>query len=494
MVCRFRASEGAARGRARLAEFLWRRSLVLCVVAAFAVVTQAPASAQGDGDWSPPSAVFEVQVGPRTYLQGTSLVADQTGAAHLAWLHVPDVNDESQNAIYYSRWNGEGWTDPVDIFVPGADLRLGYPVLVPAPDGRLHMFWTLGGYVWHSWAWADGAASVSAWEPPEAVVVTDAPTDAAMDAKLDGEGVFHIVYSERLGELRYIQSPDGGATWSVPVSVSSVTAETTTWKPRIAVSPGGRLHAVWTETFGGTDTLGVRYAQSEDGGRTWSAPLEFGSRYHADGNVLAGDDATVYLVWNGGIGAGGGRFFQWSGDGGLTWSQPIQFSSRAGMANNPSLAVDSSGQLHLITGDSSYVTWDGQVMSAPREFAPPETERSQLAIVTGNQVLAIWPLTAGKIEYAVRQLDIPAFPTRLPPAPTVTTVTMPPWSQALGVTAAAEPTGTAQATATGTELFSGPQGSPGFMPMVQPVLAGAGGAAVVIMAVGVFRHVRRGRR
>ena len=384
----------------------------------FSTSLMAQGSLDPCGGWSPLEPLF-VNPDPTEVLDNlaTSLVVDDQGQAHLAWLSFPlRIKDGSQDAFLYSRWDGESWTQPVDIFAASGTLRLGWPVLVPEPSGKLHIFWNTGSYIYHSWAWAEQADSAQAWMQPELVVSETEPDSAPIDVKLDTEGRFHLVFTKRTGDARYTYSDDGGQSWSAPVSVSSVGANVTTFVPKLSVTPEiGTIHVMWTEfPLSEGRSLRVNYARSVDGGNTWSDPLEMGSQFPSDGNVLAVDDGIVYVAWNGGVG-GGGRYFRWSLDGGVTWSNVIRFSDRAGQSSFPSLALDSNNMLHILTGDGEYTSGDGQNLNPVCEFAPPYTERSRLAVVSGNQVLIVIPKTGGEsVDFAFKNLPIPAIPTIAP--------------------------------------------------------------------------------
>jgi hypothetical protein len=88
--------------------------------------------------------------------------------------------------------------------------------------------------------------------------------------------------------LTLVRSTDRGATWSAPIVVSDVRAvgvsdpQNTTREIRDAANLGafasganGRLAAVWQDArFSGGTRDGIAFARSDDGGRTWSAPVQ----------------------------------------------------------------------------------------------------------------------------------------------------------------------------------------------------------------------------
>lgn len=369
------------------------------------------AHAQSNMGWSEPAILFADMV--NSYK--SSLVADQFGAAHLIWA-VPD-----DATYYYSRWNGEEWTTPIDVIaIPGDGELVGVPELVAASDGKLHLFWALEN-IMHSWAWADAADSARAWSTPEVIVFPEGFGAGPMGAREDLIGGLHLVYAVGRGNVYYVHSDDG-LHWSEPSIVSQVIPDVNTSAPKLDIGQDGRVHVVWNEwpTDGGpAQSNQVYYTHSADGGETWTSPRQLGGLADSGGNVLADEKGTVYLAWQAGISSSSeGRFLQRSTDGGDNWETPVNFGRLKGQSGAPSMALDSAGTLHLITGDGEYVYWDSQGISQPLDLRPlyEQTENSRLVVVHGNQVLAvIIPFFSEGLYYSVRQLPLPAAPADKPP-------------------------------------------------------------------------------
>ncbi len=374
--------------------------------------------------WSPAEILWQATPGMGLYINNaTHLVTDPAGAVHLAWLNFPKDagNNSDQVAIYYSRWDGRDWTTPVDVFAATSAQPLGAPVLLPTEDGRVHILWISNSRLMRSSAWADDSVRPQAWTSPVAAADFSRPVRASFDATVDAQGVFHAVVVENMGKAYYLRSEDQGATWSEPGQLSSLGPDTASFLPQLAVAPDGRIHVVWSEVTAedyGQRLGGVYYAFSYDDGATWSEPVEFAGPGHSDANVAVFKGDQVYVAWNAGTSTSGGRYLKYSNDGGVTWSDSLKFSERAGLSNYPSIALDSVGILHLMTGDGEYVMWDGATFTPAEPLSPVsiQTERCRLAISSGNVLVAVFPPDDGIVYSAVRRLDVPAIPTRKPAA------------------------------------------------------------------------------
>jgi hypothetical protein len=76
-------------------------------------------------------------------------------------------------------------------------------------------------------------------------------------------------------DVMFARSLDGGATWSPPTRLNDDAAGTNAWQwfATLAVAPDGRLDVIWNDTRGsGQDRLSeLFYSSSSDGGVSWSA-------------------------------------------------------------------------------------------------------------------------------------------------------------------------------------------------------------------------------
>lgn len=126
------------------------------------------------------------------------------------------------------------------------------------------------------------------------------------------------------------------------------------------VGPGGVVHAVWTHMDSNQSPIVLHASRSEDGGVTWSEPVEIvqmqaaGVPFQRSGDILATaaiDSKTgrLYVAWMDGRFTGGVAqvALSRSDDGGRTWSAPQRVSDGPGDAPSytPALAVSGDGRV-----------------------------------------------------------------------------------------------------------------------------------------------------
>ena len=144
----------------------------------------------------------------------------------------------------------------------------------------------------------------------------------APQVAVDEKGVVHLVYFKAAkgndGDLYYVRSADGGATWSSPaVRVNSQPNSSVAARvPRVAVGRGGRVHVVWNGSsqalpkgprnpgqpadspYNGMPLL---YARLNDAGDAFEPQRNLMTRtYTLDGGaaVAADREGNVYAVWH----------------------------------------------------------------------------------------------------------------------------------------------------------------------------------------------------
>ncbi|MBM4429746.1 MAG: exo-alpha-sialidase, partial [Chloroflexi bacterium] len=311
----------------------------------------------GDEPWSP-----SLQLGvPDEASAFPVLVPDTSGGLHLFWVGERSADISPSGPAYYHRyWDGREWSPPVDILTsPHRDGFLpvdtaGGPSVALDSRGWLHVIWVgSSGRMYYSSAPTDRASSARAWSAPRVLSFSALGTTAMVAGQ---DSTLHLLYDRALDNpgVSYMQSADGGETWSEPVDVSGeITPDEFAVSVRLAIDGRGWLHAGWHHRRVTPERIFpiiARYARSEDGGRNWSEPMtveaEVGAAFV---NPVVDKQDNVHLFW---IGPGGQRYHRWSSDGGYTWTEPERiFPVFAGAWNGwVAAAVDSAGTLHAVTG------------------------------------------------------------------------------------------------------------------------------------------------
>jgi hypothetical protein len=265
------------------------------------------------------------------------------------------------------------------------------------------------------------AASPRAWSEPGIL----ATFLGEPDITISNSGEIYVAYLDAgSNSIAVVASNDGGLTWSAPFRVASSSFGSLSIDVRIAVDTTERLHIAWTEAElpDGWPPTGAFYAQSLDGGLTWSQPLQVTGPGHGQIGVTAIGDNQVHLVWRSSIG-GDGTFHQWSQDGGVTWSTPHQYSDRGGFSGLPSFAVDSTGTLYYAIGPAYVASWsegdqgdyvDVATAQVRSQYRKSSGEMAVLAITSGNVVHVVFETDFRYLWHTWRRLDIPPLPTVTP--------------------------------------------------------------------------------
>ncbi len=208
---------------------------------------------------------------------------------------------------------------------------------------------------------ATGRGEKGPWQQNESRYdYVDDPTVA-----MDSGGRIAVAWVEQARKDVLFQrfAADGTTRLGVPVNVSRSPA-TFSWLPRIAIAPDDprRIYLFWQEIiFSGASHGGeMFFARSEDGGVSFSEPVNVSNSVGGDGkgrinkevwhngsyDLVAGEDDVVYAVWTE---YDGPLWFSRSMDGGKRFSRPqrVAGGSQAKPVRGPSLAIGKGRALYL---------------------------------------------------------------------------------------------------------------------------------------------------
>jgi len=181
---------------------------------------------------------------------------------------------------------------------------------------------------------------------------------------LDDRGRMVVAWVEQARKDVLMQRfASGGQPVGKPVNVSRSPA-TFSWLPRVAIAPDAQQNVfiLWQEIiFSGASHGGEMFlARSDDGGASFSEPLNLSNSVGGDGkgrinkdvwhngsyDIVAAPDGVVYAAWTE---YDGPLWFSRSTDGGKQFSRPqrIAGGGNAKPARGPSLAVGKGREVYL---------------------------------------------------------------------------------------------------------------------------------------------------
>ncbi|MBN1259938.1 MAG: exo-alpha-sialidase [Anaerolineae bacterium] len=389
-------------------------------------------------DWSDPQLIARVD--GQLAVSTIALVADRAGQLHLFYPSSPD--EMTADGIDYARWDGRGWSHPVNILVSASGNDLSHVQAVIDSEQFIHLIWQDGNNTLRY-----ASALSTAADQPQAWSFSESLAGGVLGAHLisDGLGNLFVAYSDATAGgrgLTLTASADGGEQWSAPFAVASSHGfDSVIGQVRLASGGKGQLHVVWTEYKipDGWPPLGVFYTRSSDDGAAWAAPERIADIDHGQVGIAAADD-QVHLIWRSTIG-GDGTFHQWSLDEGESWSAFELQDDRGGFSGLPSLVWDSRGVLHYLVGSGFAGAWTADAGTAyyvdvagyelrrgiGQDTRWTQPERAVMEIVNGNQLHVIFETGFNRLWHTFTTVDAPAIPSEpLPTAiPTATPVATP---------------------------------------------------------------------
>lgn len=165
----------------------------------------------------------------------------------------------------------------------------------------------------------------------------------------------NVVWEEHLGgnsEIYFSRSVDNGVSWSNPVNISKTSDNSTL--PAVTVDKLGHIYVAWVESIYFRTKAGyssfIYFSHSTDGGISWIQPLELTETVCEKGPAIATDPSNnIFVAFRvGKCAAEGDVVVMNSGDGGYSWLPQQYVSTGDGDADHPALGVDSSGNLNLV--------------------------------------------------------------------------------------------------------------------------------------------------
>jgi hypothetical protein len=287
--------------------------------------------ARWDGtSWSP-----QVDIPGSGYGGVPAMTVDRNDHVHVVWNKVAPDQPTLHGDIYYSRFDGTSWSEPIDL--SNTSGKCYTPNIAIDDQNNLHVVWHYtGGYrthpVYHT-TWSEAMG----WATPS-LLLDSAGTSLPM--AIEPSGKLHLAWD---AESSLFHSKFEGTVLSSPVSIYAIQRTGTVhFDLAIAVDSQGRVHVVWgqcgpTVTNNIADTS-IHHSVGEAG--MWSPAVKIKISTKEGGPPAIAIDSLdrVHLVWSGGY---GGYYARWDG---TKWSTPVKIID----GNIPAVAVDSKDNIHTL--------------------------------------------------------------------------------------------------------------------------------------------------
>jgi len=283
-----------------------------------------------------------------TWNNGTSyfptIAADSSGNVHVVWSDDTPGNYE----IFYGKSTdgGSTWMTTQRITWNNGDSLA--PAIAVDSSGNPHVVWydkTPGNYEIYYRKSTNGGSS---WMTTQRISWNIGSTQYPAVA-VDSSGSVHVVwYDDMPGnrEIYYRKSTNGGSSW--------VTTQRITWNnghslsPDIAVDPSGNPHAVWHDSTPGN--YEIFYRKSANGGSTWMTiqRISWNNAYSLCPAIAVDSSGNVHVVWYDSTPGNFTVYFRKSPNWGSTWMTTQRITWDNAFSGYPDIAVDSSGNVHMV--------------------------------------------------------------------------------------------------------------------------------------------------
>ena len=391
-----------------------------------------------DTAWRPP-VVISASPGDAN-LPAVAIEAD--GRMHLLWGQSTSDASSTQGLLYL-RGDGSLWSPPALVLSSPRGGKAESPSLLADAAGMLHATWSGGfaGEVFYSQSFIRDADSASGWSQattlPAPATAGGWPAMAANSA-----ATLHVIYAIPLNESRgvyYTRSADEGATWSEPSQLFDAAAAgwAMVTETHLVIDGRNRLHATWVQAAlpPATTSLGVYYSRSEDGGQSWSEPVQVSDVDSGFPLMAAAGPDEIHLMWTANLSTEPQLWHQWSGDGGAKWSQASPLLGLRNIAPRADMVSDGAGQLYLVgvqrvLQDSAalfFVRWTDQGWAEREDLRlgyTADSEAGAKAVLLADGRLGVFyrlraPTGTGQSHYVLGYTERPVEVTIVPPVPTV---------------------------------------------------------------------------
>ena len=275
---------------------------------------------------------------------------DSLNNIHVVW----EDNTPGNLDIFYSHSTDGGTTFSTPLNVSNDSADSASPQVTADSAGNVFVVWesdtgALGVLFSRS---LDGGNTFSA----PVMLSTNTGGSMAPQFAVDLAGNISVVWEDDIlsaSDISFSRSQDHGATFSAPKSLSHNVGNSNS--AMIAVDLSGNINVVWENDSPGN--FDIFYTRSSDGGQNFSALLNLsnspGTSRAAQVATDLGGNISVIWVDNTPPSSSTDIYFSRSSNAGASFSATQNISSNSGFSTNPSLAVDSGGNINVAWEDTT---------------------------------------------------------------------------------------------------------------------------------------------
>jgi hypothetical protein len=310
------------------------------------------------GSWSTPGS-FEQVVYEAEEAGFPAFAVSAGGQCHMSW---QDGRVTSYDIFHISYNNGWGSTMNVSDANEGGSAYSG--VAVNSVDNSVTEVWQDGTGRDQGWSIMARSRSLSgSWGAMQTLTVGDGYMPKIA---FDKNGTAHLTWMTRgqgTSEVWYSKNatPQNSNGWTLPVVVEGNTGQD--WScPRIDADKNGNAYFVWLSKAQGVDAIVFRKI-SASGVMSEKALV-------STAGATAADSGQVYVAW-----AQGGEIFVNSYV--TSWTGPRNMTNTAANDAQPAIAVDGSGNFHLVYAEVGGGNWEIMYLGAAGAAPPPPVVKPQ---------------------------------------------------------------------------------------------------------------------
>jgi len=314
-----------------------------------------------------------------------TIAVDGSGNVHVAWGDSTDYNGAGTDVdIFYKFWNAStGTWNATQVVSTESTGSSSHSSIAVDGSGNVHVAWydvtNYGGsgtdidIFYKFWN-----ASTDTWNTTQVVSTESTGNSYNPTIAVDGSGNVHVAWEDRTDyagagtdyDIFYKFWNASTDTWNT-TQVVSTESTAASFDPTIAADGSGNVHVAWQDPtdYGGSGTdSDIFYKFWNASTDTWNATQVVSTESTGDTfnpTIAADGSGNVHVAWYdptdyGGSGTDSDIFYKFWNASTDTWNATQVVSTEStGSSQNPDIAVDGSGNVHVAWHDNTNYSGSG---------------------------------------------------------------------------------------------------------------------------------------